>query len=239
MRSYYKVPNYRRILVTEDQAAAAWVFDLTSSIRSASFIPGLGAFEDHGECRLVRKTLEALRPARVPDRPTRLEHRSKWCAGHLPEREIMTGIGPVAVRCPRCATAPAKAASGSAFRLQAHSIVGAPVKTANAQVLFDPAEEQLDLPARFVQVGDCRGGTCEIVGKENDVASAFDRQLDRLSRLGERTAPGHPLRQANDRSLTMPSPLRLSLRTSVNGFFLTRVTKRQPCASRSTQKPKS
>jgi len=27
---------------------------------------------------------------------------SGWCAtGHLPEREIMTGIGPVAVRCPR------------------------------------------------------------------------------------------------------------------------------------------
>ena len=34
--------------------------------------------------------------------------------GHLPEREIMTGIGPVAVRCPRaCATVLVEAASAS------------------------------------------------------------------------------------------------------------------------------
>ena len=34
--------------------------------------------------------------------------------GHVPEREIVTGIGPVAVRCPRFASAPAMAESASA-----------------------------------------------------------------------------------------------------------------------------
>ena len=36
--------------------------------------------------------------------------------GHLPEREIMTGIGPVAVRCPRVRDRVGKAPSASAFR---------------------------------------------------------------------------------------------------------------------------
>ena len=35
--------------------------------------------------------------------------------GHLPEREIVTGIGPVAARRPRCATVSAKVRSASAF----------------------------------------------------------------------------------------------------------------------------
>ena len=38
--------------------------------------------------------------------------------GHLPEREIMTGIGAVAVRCPGCAAASVRARSASAFRLR-------------------------------------------------------------------------------------------------------------------------
>ena len=36
--------------------------------------------------------------------------------GHLPEREIMTGIGPVAVRCPRVRDRGGKGLSASAFR---------------------------------------------------------------------------------------------------------------------------
>jgi putative transposase len=36
--------------------------------------------------------------------------------GHLPEREIMTGIGPVAVAAPACAIVLVKAPSVSAFR---------------------------------------------------------------------------------------------------------------------------
>jgi hypothetical protein len=35
--------------------------------------------------------------------------------GHLPEREIMTGIGQIAVRCRACVTAAAKVPSASAF----------------------------------------------------------------------------------------------------------------------------
>jgi len=35
--------------------------------------------------------------------------------GHLPEREIMTGIGPIAVRCPGCAIVSAKALGAFAF----------------------------------------------------------------------------------------------------------------------------
>ena len=36
--------------------------------------------------------------------------------GHLPQREIMTGVGPVAVRQPRCATAKLPRASTSGTR---------------------------------------------------------------------------------------------------------------------------
>ena len=36
--------------------------------------------------------------------------------GHLPERQIMTGIGPVAVRCPRVRDRGGKAPSAFAFR---------------------------------------------------------------------------------------------------------------------------
>ena len=43
-------------------------------------------------------------------------HRRLVRHGHLPEREIMTGIGPVAVRVRVCATVSAKVRSASALR---------------------------------------------------------------------------------------------------------------------------
>jgi len=84
--------------------------------------------------------------------------------------------------------------------LQADSIVGAPVKAADAQILLDPAKEQLDLPTRFVQLSDCRGRACEIVGKQGDVASTLDCQLARPPGLGKRigASTGQTLRQAHD-----------------------------------------
>jgi len=42
-------------------------------------------------------------------------HRRLVRHGHLPEREVMTGIGPVAVRCPRVRDRAADAGSAYAF----------------------------------------------------------------------------------------------------------------------------
>ena len=41
------------------------------------------------------------------------------------------------------------------------------VESLDAQVLFDPLEEQLDLPPAPVQVGDHVGGLREVVGQEH------------------------------------------------------------------------
>jgi hypothetical protein len=32
------------------------------------------------------------------------------------------------------------------------------------QVLFDPFEEEFDLPAVFIKLGNCHGRQCEIIG---------------------------------------------------------------------------
>ena len=50
------------------------------------------------------------------DKPTADGRQRLVRHGHLPEREIVTGIGPVTVRCPRVRDRVGQAASASAFR---------------------------------------------------------------------------------------------------------------------------
>ena len=52
--------------------------------------------------------------------------------------------------------------------LDAHGVVGGADERANAQVLFDPTKEQLDLPARPVDLGDLERGQREMVGQEDE-----------------------------------------------------------------------
>jgi putative transposase len=54
--------------------------------------------------------------AKHADLRTATGHQRVVRHGHLPEREIMTGIGPIAVRQPRCATAKLPRASASGTR---------------------------------------------------------------------------------------------------------------------------
>jgi len=54
--------------------------------------------------------------------------------------------------------------------LRFHGVVARAVESFDPQVLFDPAEEQLDLPALGVERGDGRGGKLEMVGEENEGA---------------------------------------------------------------------
>ncbi len=44
-------------------------------------------------------------------------------------------------------------------------IAGSAQEALDLQILLDPLEEQLDLPARFVDLGDGAGGEFEVVGQ--------------------------------------------------------------------------
>jgi len=48
-----------------------------------------------------------------------------------------------------------------------HRIFGGAIEGLDSKVLFDPLEEQLDLPATLVDLGDGQGGEEKIVGKEH------------------------------------------------------------------------
>jgi len=55
--------------------------------------------------------------------------------------------------------------------LYLHRIFGGSVKCLDPEVLFDPAEEQLDLPAELVKQGDGQGGKREVVRQEGQIAA--------------------------------------------------------------------
>ena len=52
-----------------------------------------------------------------------------------------------------------------------HGIFGSPVKRLNPEVLFDPTEEQLDLPAELVKQSDGQGGKRKVVRQERQIAA--------------------------------------------------------------------
>lgn len=57
--------------------------------------------------------------------------------------------------------------------LCAHGVLASAVKGFNAKVLLDPLEEQLDLPAAFVDGRDGYGGQAEMVGQKDEPLSRF------------------------------------------------------------------
>lgn len=57
--------------------------------------------------------------------------------------------------------------------LRAHGVLASTVKGLNAEVLLDPFEEQLDLPAAFVDGRDGYGGQAEMVGQKDESLSRF------------------------------------------------------------------
>ena len=47
-------------------------------------------------------------------------------------------------------------------------VFGAAVEGLDAQVLFDPFEEQFDAPAAALELGDGQGGQCEVVAEKRE-----------------------------------------------------------------------
>jgi hypothetical protein len=63
--------------------------------------------------------------------------------------------------------------------LEADGIVVVCEELTDFEMLFDPAEQEFDLPASFVERGDVVGGTLHVVGEKDDGvvgALAFDAQ---------------------------------------------------------------
>jgi len=52
-----------------------------------------------------------------------------------------------------------------------HGIFGSPIKRLDPEVLFDPTEEQFDLPAEFVKQSDGQGRKREVVRQERQIAA--------------------------------------------------------------------
>src|SRR5713226_3601020 len=84
--------------------------------------------------------------------------------------------------------------------LNTNGILGSSEEACDLEGLLDPAKEQLDCPALFVEVGDFLSGGGEIVGDDaQDLAGVdFDAQLADL--LGERVLAvlGLPRREVAD-----------------------------------------
>src|SRR5260370_42123945 len=57
--------------------------------------------------------------------------------------------------------------------LRLNAILGSPVEGFDPQMLLDPFEKQLDLPAAAVQFGDRKRGQDEIVGQEDEGLGGF------------------------------------------------------------------
>ena len=54
--------------------------------------------------------------------------------------------------------------------LRPHSVLRCPIERLDPQVLFDPTEEQFDLPAKLVELGDGQGGLKKVVRQEGQPA---------------------------------------------------------------------
>src|SRR5258708_13744653 len=57
--------------------------------------------------------------------------------------------------------------------LRLNAILGSPVEGFDPQMLLDPFEKELDLPAAAVQFGDRKRGQGEIVGQEDEGLGGF------------------------------------------------------------------
>src|SRR5277367_1957546 len=71
---------------------------------------------------------------------------------------------------------------------------------ADGEVLLEPFEEQLDLPAVLVERGDLLGGSVEIVGEQRDLPAGVDFDADQADVAVVRIAAlaGEPIGQPDD-----------------------------------------
>ena len=80
-----------------------------------------------------------------------------------------------------------------------HRILGGAVKPGDAEMLLDPLEKQLDLPAGFVQRTDRGWSRAKEVGQEDQrllrgvIAEAYAAQLERILLVGGRPRQHHGL----------------------------------------------
>src|SRR5215467_12636474 len=59
-------------------------------------------------------------------------------------------------------------------KLGAHRVGTGSVKSFNSQLLFEPAKEQLDLPALLIEPGDRQRRKTKMIGQENECPVVFD-----------------------------------------------------------------
>ena len=71
--------------------------------------------------------------------------------------------------------------------LRLHGVLAGAEKRLDAQVLLDPLEEQLDLPALPIQLRDESGRQCEVVGQKGDALAGVVPHHDTAQ--GGRRAP--------------------------------------------------
>ena len=60
-----------------------------------------------------------------------------------------------------------------------HRVGAGAVVVFDAQVAFDPLEEEFDLPPGFVEQGHAQGGDPEVVGQEDEAAPARKRNAQK------------------------------------------------------------
>ena len=84
--------------------------------------------------------------------------------------------------------------------LDFHGILGGADEGLDAQILLHPFEEQLDLPAALIEIGDLAGGCLEVVGEDAQHLAGLDPHADFAHRFAERvfTAAGQADRQKSD-----------------------------------------
>ena len=71
--------------------------------------------------------------------------------------------------------------------LSLHRVGARAVEGFDSQVLFDPFEEQFDLPSAFVQLSNRQGRQREVVGQEHEAAVVFEvHEADAAQRIGIR-----------------------------------------------------
>ena len=82
--------------------------------------------------------------------------------------------------------------------LRLHGVGTGAEEVADAQVAFDPAEEECDLPAQAVSLGDSPSRDVEMVGQENQVAASFGIEVAHFAqRPGKILARGRQRRFAH------------------------------------------
>src|SRR3954466_6224447 len=125
---------------------------------------------------------------RHADLKTEAGHRRLVCHGHLPEREIMTGIGPVAVRQPRVRDRAASAAE----RIRFNPTILPPYarRTKSLEVLIPI------LYLKGIPTGDFEGVLAALVGKDAPGLSAST-----IARLKEVWTDEHERWQKRDLSM--------------------------------------